>query len=59
VAVVAIGSVGRAAVAPGTALAACSLGNGVERVVILEFDNVHSERHNQGVPSVATGSPCR
>lgn len=51
VAVVAIGSFGRAAVAPGTALAACSLGNGVQHVVVLQFDNVHSERDNQGVPS--------
>ena len=51
VAVVAVGSVGRAAVTPGTALAACSLGNGAQHVVILQFDNVHSERDNQGVPS--------
>ncbi len=60
VAVVAVGSLGRAAVAPGTALAACSLGDGVQHVVILQFDNVHSERDNQrdvGPERVGPGDP--
>jgi len=44
---------GLAGVSPGTALAtsACNLGHGIQHVVILQFDNVHSERDNSGVPS--------
>ncbi|MGZ4228648.1 MAG: hypothetical protein ACXVTC_20750 [Solirubrobacteraceae bacterium] len=39
------------AIAPASALAACDLGHGIQHVVILQFDNVHSERDNQGVAS--------
>ncbi|HXO08061.1 MAG TPA: hypothetical protein VN880_08515 [Solirubrobacteraceae bacterium] len=44
---------GLAALSPGTALAAstCTLPHGVKHVVILQFDNVHSERDNPNVPS--------
>lgn len=33
------------------ATSACSLGNGIQHVVVLQFDNVHSERDNPNVPS--------
>jgi len=46
-----LGTLALSAIAPARALAACDLGNGVQHVVILQFDNVHSERDNQGVPS--------
>src|SRR3984885_13480534 len=44
---------GLAALSPGAALAAstCTLPHGVQHVVILQFDNVHSERDNPNVPS--------
>ena len=44
---------GVAGASPGTALAngTCNLGNGIRHVVILQFDNVHSERDNPNVPS--------
>jgi len=46
-------TVGLAGASPGTALASstCNLGHGVQHVIILQFDNVHSERDNQSVPS--------
>ncbi|HUA03035.1 MAG TPA: hypothetical protein VMB27_03965 [Solirubrobacteraceae bacterium] len=51
--VVGVGILGVAAAVPGTASATstCSLGNGIKHVVILQFDNVHSERDNPDVPS--------
>lgn len=44
---------GLATLSPGAALAAstCTLPHGVQHVVILQFDNVHSERDNPNVPS--------
>ena len=36
---------------PGIARAACQLGNGVQHVVYVEFDNVHFTRDNPNVPS--------
>jgi hypothetical protein len=52
-AVAGLWTIGLAAASPGTALASstCHLGNGVQHVVILQFDNVHSERDNPSVPS--------
>jgi hypothetical protein len=49
----AAGTLAVAASTPATALASstCNLGNGVQHVVILQFDNVHSERDNPNVPS--------
>jgi len=51
--VVGVGTLGVAAAVPGTASATstCNLGNGVQHVVILQFDNVHNERDNSSVPS--------
>ena len=51
--VVGVGTLGVAAAVPGTASATstCNLGHGVHHVVILQFDNVHSERDNPSVPS--------
>jgi hypothetical protein len=48
-----LSALGLSALSPGAALAAgtCSLPNGVHHVVILQFDNVHSERDNPNVPS--------
>ena len=46
-----LGTLALSAIAPASALAACNLGNGVQHVVILQFDNVHSERDNPNVPS--------
>src|SRR5262249_56754944 len=48
-----LGSLGVAAVVPGTASASatCNLGNGIKHVIIVQFDNVHSERDNPNVPS--------
>jgi hypothetical protein len=53
VAVAGLWAIGLAAASPGTALASstCNLGHGVQHVIILQFDNVHSERDNQSVPS--------
>jgi hypothetical protein len=45
-----LSSVGRSA-AHATAPAACSLGNGVQHVVEVTFDNVHFNRDNPKVPS--------
>jgi hypothetical protein len=39
------------AVAPPPARAACQLGNGIEHVIYVEFDNVHFTRDNPNVPS--------
>ena len=41
------------AAAPATAEAAssCQLANGIKHVIIVQFDNVHSERDNSNVPS--------
>jgi hypothetical protein len=52
-AVVALWTAGVAGASPGAALASsiCNLGHGVQHLVILQFDNVHSERDNQSVPS--------
>jgi hypothetical protein len=48
-----VGTLGVAAAVPGAASATstCSLGNGIQHVIILQFDNVHSERDNPSVPS--------
>jgi hypothetical protein len=48
-----VGTLGAVAAVPGTASAAstCNLGNGIKHVIILQFDNVHSERDNPNVPS--------
>lgn len=46
-----LGTLALSAIAPASALAACNLGNGVQHVVVLQFDNVHSERDNPNVPS--------
>ena len=53
IAVTGLWTVGLAGLSPGTALATstCNLGNGIQHVVILQFDNVHSERDNPNVPS--------
>ncbi len=53
IAVTGLWTLGMAGLSPGTALATstCNLGNGVQHVVILQFDNVHSERDNPNVPS--------
>ena len=45
------GAILLAAVSPAPARAACQLGNGVEHVVDVEFDNVHFTRDNPNVPS--------
>jgi hypothetical protein len=45
------GAILLAAVSPAPARAACQLGNGVEHVVYVEFDNVHFTRDNPNVPS--------
>jgi len=47
----ALGTLALSAIAPASAMASCNLGNGIQHVVILQFDNVHSDRDNQGVPS--------
>lgn len=46
--VVGVGTLGVAAAVPGTAAASstCNLGHGIQHVIILQFDNVHSERDN-------------
>jgi hypothetical protein len=51
--VVGVGTLGVAAAMPQSASATstCNLGHGVQHVVILQFDNVHSERDNPSVPS--------
>lgn len=49
-----LGALGAAAtlgVAPAYAGASCALGNGVQHVVHLQFDNVHLRRDNPNVPS--------
>ena len=47
-----IGAILLAAAAwPARARAACQLGNGIEHVVYVEFDNVHFTRDNPNVPS--------
>jgi hypothetical protein len=40
-----------AAAWPARARATCQLGNGVEHVIYVEFDNVHFTRDNPNVPS--------
>jgi hypothetical protein len=53
IAVTGLWTVGMAGLSPGTALATltCNLGNGIQHVIILQFDNVDSERDNPNVPS--------
>ena len=52
-AIASLWTVGLAGMSAGTALAngTCNLGNGIHHVVVLQFDNVHSERDNPNVPS--------
>jgi hypothetical protein len=40
-----------AGAAADTPAGSCQMANGIQHVVIIQFDNVHSERDNAGVPS--------
>ena len=47
----ATGLLAAGAASAGGAAASCNLGNGIKRVVYLQFDNVHLRRDNPNVPS--------
>ncbi|MGZ4184929.1 MAG: hypothetical protein ACXVVQ_03985 [Solirubrobacteraceae bacterium] len=46
-----VGNAGSVGDCTGERARRCNLGNGVQHVVVLQFDNVHSERDNPNVPS--------